>query len=243
MKKMLFAVLTVFLLVLPLGVNAQRAPQYVFDRAGLLDELPDSERIDILTSILEVNNKHDISVAVLFVQSLEGEDEVSFTDDFYDENVYGDNGILLMYSVEDNIRYVSTSGDCIGAIDDNLSDISEAISGPFEDENYAEAIKAYVNTVDKLMSARKTRGWLISIVVAIVVGFVVAFIVTGSMRAQLNGAKFNNRAEDYVKKGSLDIKVSRDLFLYRTVNRVAKPKNNSSTHTSSSGRTHGGGRV
>ncbi|WP_449077534.1 hypothetical protein [Ruminococcus sp.] len=48
-----------------------------------------------------------------------------------------------------------------------------------------------------------------------------------------------------MKRGSLNVTESRDLFLYKTFTRTAKPKNNSSsgssTHTSSSGSTHGGG--
>lgn len=243
MKRVLCVIFAVFLLVLPLGVKAQRAPQYVFDQTGLLSGLPVSERKDILESIFEVNNKHDISVAVLFVESLEGEDEVSFTDDFYDENVYGEDGILLMYSVDDNIRYVSTSGKCIDAIDGRLSDISEAISDPFYYGNYGEGVLAYINTVDSLMSSHKSGGLVGSIVVSVIAGFVVALIVTGSMKSKLNGARFNDRAENYVKDGSLNLTVSRDLFLYRTVSRTAKPQNNSSTHKSGSGRTHGGGRV
>lgn len=49
-----------------------------------------------------------------------------------------------------------------------------------------------------------------------------------------------------MKAGSMNITESRDMFLYNTVTRTAKPKDNdsgggSSTHTSSSGSTHGGG--
>lgn len=50
---------------------------------------------------------------------------------------------------------------------------------------------------------------------------------------------------NYMKRGSLNVTESRDLFLYKTFTRTAKPKNNSSSgssmHTSSSGSTHGGG--
>ena len=70
---------------------------------------------------------------------------------------------------------------------------------------------------------------MLSIGISIVIGFVVAFIVTGVMKSQLNGAKFKNHAEDYVKRSSLKINVSRDLFLYRTVNRVPRPQNNKSS--------------
>ena len=43
-----------------------------------------------------------------------------------------------------------------------------------------------------------------------------------------------------MKQGSLQVTESRDIFLYRNVIRTAKPKETSTTHTSSSGRTHGG---
>ena len=49
-----------------------------------------------------------------------------------------------------------------------------------------------------------------------------------------------------MKDGSLHINRSRDIFLYHQVTRTAKPKEESfggggsSTHTSSSGETHGG---
>ena len=50
--------------------------------------------------------------------------------------------------------------------------------------------------------------------------------------------------KDYVRSGSMVVTGSYDNFLFNNVTRVARPKNTSSgssTHTSSSGRTHGGG--
>ena len=40
--------------------------------------------------------------------------------------------------------------------------------------------------------------------------------------------------------GSMNMAVSRDMFLYSKTIRTEKAKSNSGTHTSSSGRTHGG---
>lgn len=68
------------------------------------------------------------------------------------------------------------------------------------------------------------------------------------MKAKLKTVRFQAAAGNYMKnmkRGSLNVTESRDLFLYKTFTRTAKPKNNSSsgssTHTSSSGSTHGGG--
>jgi uncharacterized protein len=76
------------------------------------------------------------------------------------------------------------------------------------------------------------------------VGLVIALITVGIMKGKLKTVRRQPAAGNYVRKGSMNITESSDLFLYSKVNRTAKPKNNgsgSSTHTSSSGRTHGGG--
>ena len=52
-------------------------------------------------------------------------------------------------------------------------------------------------------------------------------------------------ANSYMKKDSLNVTESTDLFLYHNMTRTEKKKESSSegssTHTSSSGTTHGGG--
>lgn len=243
MKRLFCAFFALFLLIMPLGVSAQRCEQYIFDMTGLLDEMSEEDGREIVDLIFEARDEYGIFVGVLFVDSLDGRDEVFYADDFYDENIGAEHGILLLYSVEDNIRYVSTSGKCIDPIDLSLSDISEAISPHFETGDYVEAVKAYIIAVNDIMETEKNIDVFVPIMLSVVIGLGVAFLVTASMKAQLNGAKHNPRAEEYLKKDSLKISVSRDLYLYSTVSRVAKQKNDSSTHKSSSGRTHGGGRV
>lgn len=74
----------------------------------------------------------------------------------------------------------------------------------------------------------------------------IALIVTGVMRGKLKSVRFQPKADDYLKEGSMQLTENRDLFLYSHLDRRAKPKDNgssggSSTHVSSSGSTHGGG--
>ena len=81
-----------------------------------------------------------------------------------------------------------------------------------------------------------------NIIISIAIGFVIALIVVSSMKQKLKTVELQRDATTYVKQGSMQVNVERDFFLYSTITRVAKPKNNgSSTHTSSSGRSHGGG--
>jgi uncharacterized protein len=76
-----------------------------------------------------------------------------------------------------------------------------------------------------------------------VIGLVIAAIATAVMKGKLKSVHAQAGASGYVKNGSMNVTHRQDLFLYRDVNRTAKPKDSSgsSTHTSSSGRSHGGG--
>ena len=50
------------------------------------------------------------------------------------------------------------------------------------------------------------------------------------MKSKLKTVRFQAAASNYMKNGSLNITESRDLFLYNTVTRTAKPKNLSLIH-------------
>ncbi len=94
--------------------------------------------------------------------------------------------------------------------------------------------------------------------IALFIGILAALIVLAVMKSGMKTVHMQPSASDYVRKGSFDLKESRDTYLYMTVTRTAKPKKNdkdddsfhhggfgsggnfSSTHTSSGGSTHGG---
>lgn len=92
---------------------------------------------------------------------------------------------------------------------------------------------------------------------ALVIGLIVAVIVMTVMKSGMKSVRMKAEASDYVREGSFDLTESNDTYLYRTVTKTEKPKdddkgsgssgggfgsggNFSSTHTSSSGSTHGG---
>jgi len=65
----------------------------------------------------------------------------------------------------------------------------------------------------------------------------VAGISVFVMASQLKSVRPQTAARNYMKPNSLNLTVSRDLFLYRTVTRTPRPKSNSS----SGGRGSSGG--
>ena len=84
-------------------------------------------------------------------------------------------------------------------------------------------------------------------IIAFVIALVIAGISVAIMRFRMNTAKPNKTATEYIKKDSFSLTSEKDIFMYSSVTKTARPKDDdvsaggSTTHTSSSGSTHGGG--
>lgn len=243
--------------------------QRFVDEAGLLTG---SERTELLEKLNEISERQQVDVAVVTVNSLEGASATEYADDFYDMNGYGfgneGDGILLLISMEERDWAISTSGFGITAFTDaGLAYISDMIVGDLSDGDYAWAFTLFAEMCDDYITQAKTGEpydaghlpkdplvLLVFLVFALVVGFVIALIATGIMRSKLKSVHSKTEAGGYVKKGSLNLTLKSDLYLYKDVKRREKPKEEekkdnsdntrssggSTTHKSSSGKKHGG---
>lgn len=231
----------------------------VLDNAGLLTEdevLALSEKLDGIRYSL------DVDVVVVTVNGLGGSTASELADDIYDECGFGygeeHDGILLLISMEEHDWATSTRGRGIRIFTDSkLEKITDSIVPYLSKEDYVGAFDLYADMCDEMISewrsdsgdSENSDGGIIPlpplfIPICLVVGLVAALIAVSVMKAKLKSVSYKAAADDYVVKGSLNITESRELFLYSTVTRTEKPKNDndsgSSTHESSSGATHGG---
>ena len=78
-------------------------------------------------------------------------------------------------------------------------------------------------------------------VIAWLIALIAALIVVQIWKSAMNTARPQTQAAAYIISSSLYFKEKTDNFLYSTVTKTARPKADDSTHTSSSGNTHGGG--
>ena len=231
----------------------------VQDLAGLLSN---NEEALLVTKLNELSERQKMDIIVLTTDTLNGKTPRDYADDIYDYSNFGygesKDGALLLISVEDNDWYISTCGYGITVFtDEGIEYIGKQIKGELSDGNFAGAFDKFADLCDDFITQARTGSpydsynlpkeplSLMWIPVAIIIGFMLSFITVGKMKGKLKTVRFSPEANSYMKADSMNITESRDMFLYNTVTRTAKPKDNdsggSSTHTSSSGSTHGGG--
>ena len=254
MKK-LITMLLVLLITLSFAVPAfaEAMPRLV-DQADLLT---DAQEASLLSKLDSISNRQGMDVVVVTADTLDGKSPMAYADDFYDYNGYAEDGILLLVSMEDSDWWISTAGYGITAFTDaGIEYLGDRFVPSLSDGDYAGAFETYANHCDEFITQAKTGDpydthnlpkepfdFLLNLAVSFVIGLVIAAIATAVMKGKLKSVHAQAGASGYVKTGSMNVTHRQDLFLYRDVNRTAKPKDSSgsSTHTSSSGRSHGGG--
>ena len=237
----------------------------VVDNADLLT---DSQEQELEGRLEELVDKYGCDAVIVTTDTIDGKTPMAYADDYFDYNGYGigsgHDGVLFLLSMEDRDWWISTCGEGIDIFTDwGIKFIGEQMLSDLKNGNYYEAFSKFTELSDDFMNEAqngkpydihnkyKTFGDKLRIVlISIGIGIVASLIVTFSLKGQLKSVKPNNQAKDYIRSGSLKITESKDVFLYKNVDRTVRETSGgsssgggggSSTHTSSSGSTHGGG--
>lgn len=254
MKKVFSCVLLILILLsllLPAYAAFENPP--ITDEAGYLmqSELAElSEELDI------VREKYNFEVAIYTESDMTSSTAEASADDIYDYNGYGagenDDGIMLYICSGTREYHFTTHGKGLEYFNSNGLEYLESKVLPYLFENdYYEAFEAYIETSEELLEMAKSGNpynekqystkYLIGvIIVCLIAPLLIAFWMMKRKLKKMKTAVENNYAANYIKPGSMNIAVSKDLFLYSRITKTERPKSSSGTHTSSSGRTHGG---
>lgn len=266
MKKRIGMILFTLLICLAMSfpvLAAGELPRLV-DDADLLTNSEESELLELLN---EISERQKVDVVVVTADTLNGKSPRAYADDFYDYNGYGFgadyDGILFLVSMEDRDAYIAACGYGSTAITDDAREyiLDEAVP-ELSNGAYLDGFKTYAGLCDTFISqARSGNPYGVgnlpkepfrigmNLAISFGVGIVLALIITGVMAGQLKSVRKQAAADRYVKKDSMHVTQSSDLFLYKHTERHARPKessssgssHSSSSHRSSSGRTHTGG--
>lgn len=270
MKKRIFIFCCTVLLILSCAIPVLAHEGFTSEYYRFIDEaklLSDTQYNDILSRLDEISERQLFDVTIFTEETYsdyDGYDDVrDFADDAYDAFGfgYGENydGVILVVVMDTHDLYLSTCGYGIDVVTDaGREHMLDQIKGYFTDGDYYGGFSAFISLMDEYIDQTKggdpydihnlprepfSKSWIL---ISLVVGFILAVIVVRSMKSKLKTVRPALEAGSYVRENSMNVNVSRDLYLYRSITRTKKSNTDSSgggssTHTSSSGRTHGGG--
>ena len=239
MKKFIVFALLVLLLslsVMPVAAEYGR----LVDRADLLT---DAEEEALVSTLDELSERLKYDVVVIAIDSMQHVDTADYASYYAERTFYhygygygeDEQGILLLVSMEYNDWAIFST---------DMSEYTRASIGrivaPYLSEgDFYGAFNAFAKEVETEMAGAFDFPLLRNIAIALGAGLVIAFIVVSVMKGQLKSVRSRDHAREYVREGSFDLQHSRDLYLYSTVTRVPRPRNNSSGGGRSRGGTSG----
>lgn len=256
MKKIISIVFLCFLcvcLAVPcFAVNFENPP--VIDEAEYLTK----SQVETLSEKLEkIRQKYNFEVAIVTEYEMTSYDAESSADDIYDYGGFGaganDDGIMLYICASERDYHITTHADGLRVFNENgIEYLKKNIQPLLAEDKYYLAMDTFANLAKELLEMAAngepynekqldTTYILIVVGCALLLPLLIAWFMTSKKLGQMKTAVENNYAANYIKSGSKRLDVSRDIFLYSNIIKTEKPKNNSGSHTSSSGRTHGGG--
>lgn len=263
LSAVLLSLLVMLTILSPLPVHAADQLTFLVDDAGLLSS---EDAASIESQLTDLAQKYDMHYVIVTDVDPNISSAMEAADDFFDYNGYGlgddRSGVLLYINMSTRDVWISTRGFGITTFTDaGIEYILDQLVEGLGDEAYFETFENFTALCDDFTQQAKNGTpydvdhmpqepfpWIGGLIMCMALGAIVGLIYILILRGQLKSVAPNESAADYVVKGSLHMTNSREFFLYRTVDRTARPQENSSsggggstTHTSSSGATHGGG--
>lgn len=225
-------------------VAGDAGEELVYDEADLLS---DSEETALNEKLLNVSQEYGAQILVVTISDMGGGDIDGYIEYLYDTMNFGyganHDGVLLLVAMdirEYRILSNGLAGDAIGSGDIDV--IGSAIETDLSDGDYSGAFGEFADRCAYYLDGHINgfpfnfgKNLLIALVVGILIGLIVAFILKG----QLKSVRKQDRANVYMKPGSMQITIQNDLFLYSDVSRTKKQTSSSSN--SGSSRNVGGG--
>ena len=220
----------------------------MYDGADLLTAAEERSLIERLDSVSEA---YKVDIIIVTVKTVGNYTSDQYIEMIYDENNfgYGENrdGVLLLITMREREYRILSNGFGATAISlDDIDFIGDYISYELSEGYYADAFHLFIDECEYEING-EINGFPfefgINLCISLVIGLIVALIVTGIMRSKLKSVGMQLAATEYVKKGSMHLTMSNDLFLYRTISRRKKETDSSRSSRSSGGsRNVGGGK-
>jgi uncharacterized protein len=212
------------------------------------DLLTDEEEQALADRIYPLQEQYNSAIVLLTVPSTGDRSPMEYADDFYDYNGYGmgdsHNGIIFLLSMEDRSWRFETTGTAIDVYTDSDQDyIFDEIKSYLSENRYYDAYYKFISLCEDELQSDYESGiftpgkFFICLAIALVFALIVLFGFIGQLK-NVTPAKGASNYSD----GGLHLTSQYDRFTHKTLSKTKIQKDNggSSTHTGSSGTSHGG---
>lgn len=237
MKKILCFMLSLgFLLILSPAVQA--ASCEIRDNANLLSS---SERNALCDKAKQIADEHKIAVVILTVDSLQGDETWEVCNDHFYNGGYGEDGILLLISMEWRDWEIATYGSVVQQISDSRTEnLFDAMADDLAEDSFYDGFSVYLTELETALSEKSyVQNTGLQLTVSLGIGAVAAFITILVMRSKMNTVRPQCGAKNYMQQDSYNLTFHRDIYLYSNTTRVRRTQN---TGSGGSGGSRGGSR-
>lgn len=235
---------------------------FLADGEGLLEG---DDKTEVMSRFIDITEKYEFDVIGMSKSNV-GDYAAKEAADYFEDNQYGfgesRDGIILLISKASNHEGIAALGRGESLFPDSIMDyILDEVDVYRLNGNYKQAYLRYAELVEQelahpgtLMAAKEARDEAeakagmpkriaLEVGVSLVLGFLLAFIPTAVMSSKMNNVRMQDSAANYAVPGSMNVAIQKDIFLFNTVTRTKRVKENSSSGgggTSSSGRSFSG---
>jgi uncharacterized protein len=234
------------------------AHERIVDNAGILN---DAQKNELSSLIDSVSAKYNFDLVIVTETGIGDTSPRDYANDFFDNNGYGlgdgRDGCIFLRVTGNRDYWFSTSGRGIKILNPTALGKLESDTGKYLGRNnFYEAARAFIQDWDKFLDLEaKGRNYnffyrwnILMVLIFWFVAFVIGFSVVTNWKRGMNTAMPKTQAAVYIVPESLNFTAKKDSFLFSKVDKTKKETQSQSSlsgnrgvHTSSSGRSHGGG--
>ena len=253
MKKIVSLLLAVIMLagfsVLAFAASADFGPgrdpwrERVVDNADLLT---DSEEQLLSERISGVMNEYLFDIVILTENGIGNYSPEQYAQSYYASNEYGCgdtyDGSMFLISMAERDYYILNDGlgtDIISSRD--VRNMGDTVAPYLSAGRYYDGFSKYIDMLEdelyqnKLHPAKKrfmSESQVMMFVIISIIGVVIALIVVSVMKKKMKTHQIALEANDYIRRGSLQMNNTEETFLYSQVSKVPRATESSSSRGS-----------
>ena len=236
-----------------------------------LNYLTNDEVIELQTAINSVSTDYNLDVVLVITDQTDGKSSMKFADDFYDNNGFGKgddySGLLMLINMAEREVWISTAGKGIDIFTDSrISNMIDNVTNSLSNGKFFDACKIFIKDVrtyahmgipegqyrlDTEVSVKRTyleKVWGLIRSVWVYIGALLIAGITTLILSITSKGKVTITNRTYEEDGSFTLLDNWEEYIRESTTRTkietksnSSSSNISSTHTGSSGRSHGGG--